>query len=100
MCTKFSVEELGINVEFKKSDDLHPRLMRRRKIVYAIVASEEGKQINMGYAIYNPKDVNLDLPFNFEYGKKIALTRAISIFPKDLREQIWNAYWKAYFHKN
>lgn len=48
-----------------------------------------GEEFLLGAGICHPND-----QFNKAIGRKVALGRALELFPRDIRRQIWKAYFE------
>lgn len=85
----FKVNDLPLEVKFKKTHQIHPRFKKERLCYECKVCFNSGAVNSYGMSWLNPTDSN-----NKILGKKIALQRAIMNFNKEQRTKIWKAFWQ------
>ena len=84
----------GGRVKLQFKHEVGGKFLRGTRIVKAStlveVLDEHGKEISSAEAFCSLGD-----NFSKAVGRKIALGRALSGWPRERRTEIWNAYWKA-----
>jgi len=83
-----SIDNKKVLIDFDYLNDAGKRDKNNRIITICQIMNENREVISDGSAFLNV----LEDSFNKETGRKVALTRALESFPKEIRKQYWNAY--------